>query len=262
MANNPKQIKMCLAGERIKGFSDEEFAHEFSVAHAAITKASAEKTPPLLGYRQILAIPKPKISLFGTDKSTWDSQAILLWSSIDDLSSTLKSEGYRANAGKHIFTEPPSLASICQVAGESTFDSATANSIIEQDSSYMMFVYIPRADKTHKSSRDPALTDQEVAQRVEAISKIGAGTDLLRYVINRDVGPSDPHEVFQGTPFISCEWGVMGVTEQYWFKHEEAATSFFADEAGTELLGQLPSSLDGTGCVGIAGRETVLVDKL
>ncbi|KAM7202897.1 hypothetical protein V8F33_002555 [Rhypophila sp. PSN 637] len=259
MAKNPKQIKMCLAGERKKGYSDEKFIHEFSVVHAAITKASAEKTPPLLGYRQILAIPKPKISIFGTDRSTWDSQAILVWPSIDDLSSTLKSEGYRANAGKHIFTEPPRLASICQVAGEFTFNSATVNSIIEHDSSYMMFVYIPRADK---SSRDPALTDQEVAQRVEAISKIGARAGLLRYVINRDVGPSDPHEVFQGTPFINCEWGVMGVTEQYWFKDEEAATSFFADEAVVEVLGQLPSSLDGTGCVGIAGRETVLVDKL
>ncbi|PKY07887.1 hypothetical protein P168DRAFT_331187 [Aspergillus campestris IBT 28561] len=254
MANNPKIIQMCVAGQRKKGWSDEQFVHEFTVVHAEITKATAQKTSALLGYRQILAIPRPKISALNLSQSTWDSQAVLTWSSIEELSSLLKSEGYRANAGNHVFTEPNIVGSICQVAGEIMFDPVGYSS---QESRFMVFVYIPRATR---SSRE-RVTEEEVAQRLDSIRRIGAGTGLLRYVINRDVTPSDPGQLFDGTPFINGEWGVMGVTEQYWFKGKDTAEAFFADEARVETLAEVPSSLDSESCVAVAGEETVLVSK-
>ncbi|PLB34862.1 uncharacterized protein BDW47DRAFT_111389 [Aspergillus candidus] len=254
MSNNSKIIQMCVAGQRKKGWSDEQFAHEFTVVHAEITKATAEKAPALLGYRQVLAIPRPRISAFNMNNSTWDSQAVLTWSSIEELSSLLKSEGYRANAGNHVFTEPDIVGSISQVAGEFVFDPVGYSS---QESRFMVFVYIPRATR---SSRE-LVTEQEVAQRLDNITKIGAGTGLLRYVINRDVTPSDPSQLFDGTPFTNGDWGVMGVTEQYWFKDEDTASAFFADEARVDALMKVPSSLDGKSCVAVAGQETVLVSK-
>lgn len=254
MTTNPKILKMCVAGKRKKGWSDEQFAHEFIVVHAEITKATAEKTPSLLGYRQILAIPKPRISALNLDHSTWDSQAVLTWSSIEELSSLLKSEQYRANAGNHIFTEPEIVGSLCQVAGEFTFDQVGYSS---QESRFMVFVYIPRATK---GSREQ-VPEHEVARRLEDIKRIGAGTGLLRYEINRDVTPSDPGQLFDGTPFINCEWGAMGVTEQYWFKDEDTASVFFADEARVQALLAVPSSLDAANCIAVAGKETVLVSK-
>ncbi|KAM7189702.1 hypothetical protein V8F20_010042 [Naviculisporaceae sp. PSN 640] len=263
MGSQSGQIKMCIAGRRIKGYTDEKFTHEFSVIHAGITKASAQHTPAMLGYRQILAIPKPEISIFNNDNNNtdWDSQAILVWSSIDDLSALLKSEEYRANAGRHIFTEPPKLGSICQVAGELVFNTAECGDLSGKESAFMVFVYIPRANNR---SLIP-VTEQQISQRVDAIARVGAGSrkGLLKYVINRDIGPANPEEVFAGTPFITCDWGAMGATEQYWFRDEEAATAFFADEEVKEaILDTLPGSLDGKGLVAIAGRETVLVGKL
>lgn len=256
---------MCIAGERKRGFTDEQFVHEFAVVHAQITKASAEKTPPLLNYRQVLAVPKPKISVFNMDHqhaTCWDSQAMLVWSSVDDLSSVLKSEGYRANAGKHIFTEPPKLGSICQVAGDLMLDPVGYHNINdssrqEQQSRFMVFVYIPRASKESWK----LVPERDLTQRLDTISRIGPRTGLMRYIINRDVGPSDPSRLFEGTPFISCEWGAMGATEQYWFKDEETARGFFGDETVREALVVFPSSLDGKSCISIAGKETVLVNK-
>lgn len=254
MSNNPKIIQMCVAGQRKKGWSDEKFVHEFKVVHAEITKATAQKTPALLGYRQTLAIPRPRIAAFNLGYSKWDSQAVLTWSSIEELSSLLKSEGYRANAGNHVFTEPDIVGSLCQTAGEFMFDPVGYSS---QESRFMVFVYIPRAVR---SSRE-LVTEEEVAQRLDSITSIGAETGLLRYVINRDVSPSDPGQLFDGTPFITGDWGVMGVTEQYWFKDENTAEAFFADEARVEALNKVPSSLDSTSCVAVAGQETVLVSK-
>lgn len=271
MTENQTPIKMCIAGERKRGFTDAQFIHEFTVVHAQITKASATKTPPLLNYRQILAVPKPSIHPIFSSSTTdhqsqhattsWDSQAILEWSSIGDLSSVLKSEGYRANAGKHIFTEPPRLGSICQVAGDLMLDPVSYQQQDQEQLHFMVFIYIPRASKT-KTNRDLLIPEPDLAHRLDTISRIASQrTGLMRYVINRDVGPSDPSQLFDGTPFITCEWGAMGATEQYWFKDEETARDFFEDGTVREALTVFPGSLDGKGCVCIAGMETVLVSK-
>lgn len=251
---NPTTVKLVMASKRVKGWPDEKFIQEYQVVHADMTRQAAQFDPLLLGYRQVLAVPKPMHTYFGKDAGDWDCISQLSWSSMAALSSHLKAPDYQAHAAKHVFTEPQTLGSVCQAVGEIMLDPVTYE---KRNPGFIVFAYLSKQAANIREQ----VPEKDLEQRLATVAKAAAGTGLLRYVINRDISPSDPTAFFRGTPFMQGGWGETGATEQYWFANAAAASTFFADGDRKKALVELPSSLSGESSLFIAGNESVVFSK-
>lgn len=81
---------------------------------------------------------------------------------------------------------------------------------------------------------------------------------MLRYVLNREVTPSNPTEFFKDTQFENRDWDKM---EQYWSRDEQSAVEFFADSARVKALQILASSFDPQRTISVTGKKISVLVK-
>ncbi|KAI8256500.1 hypothetical protein K4K53_007017 [Colletotrichum sp. SAR 10_77] len=248
-------IKMTIAGRKIPGWEDSKFLQEYVGVHAAMTTQIAAAVPILRKYTQVIAIPhEPIDKLPNGGHPPWDMASTLEWTSLDDLYQSFQAPEYKASAGSHKFADEASQVGVLSKAVEEiTFDPTGFEK--RGSTATILQVFLAR-------NGVQALSEESLASRVAKIKKIVAGSDLLRYVANRPVTPSDLVTFFKGTPFAETDWSSTELMEQYWFPTREAAVAFINDESKhSTLFSDLPISLAAETSFGIVGKENRVVEK-
>jgi hypothetical protein len=147
------------------------------------------------------------------------------------------------------------VGSLNQLIGDIMFDPIRYD---KRKDAVIALIFIPRnASVLPKGSQ---LSKDDVALRLDTIRKAGAGTGLLRYVLNHDVTPDNPQEFFDNTPFVDGSWGDIAAFEQYWFANEDDAAQFF-EKSRKAVLESLPPSLDSSSLISAWGTEVNVVKK-
>ncbi|KAJ5959261.1 Peptidase S15/CocE/NonD C-terminal [Penicillium vulpinum] len=246
-----KSIKMIILANRIKGWTDEKFLGEYLKAHGGMTEQLSHMVPFLRAYTQVAGVPRTAVKTFCTEQSRFEIASILAWSSLSKLGGSFKHPSYKATAGQHIFADPKLVGSLSQAFADIVFDPVLFKA--RQDS-FEVIVCLGKASKQ-------TVSDADLQSRSDVLKELGSGTGLLRYVLNRDVTPSNPAEFFKDTPFKGGDWGTMGAMEQYWFRDENSAVDFFADPARVQALQSLPSSFDPQLTISVTGKETRVFAK-
>lgn len=257
-AKDKQAIKMAMFARRVVGWSDEKFIEEYTGVHAGMTRAIAQQVPILRNYTQLVSCPNPVVpGLPKTDASNekpLDCITILGWSSPPSLWASFKHPSYKATAGSHVFVEEAATFGILAVPfSEAMFDPIAWER--RQKAALVVFMLAKSA------SYDPERVPTDLAARAETITKAGAGTGLLRAVVNQCDTPDNPKEFFADSPFEDVDWKTMGVLEQYYFPTLDALKDFFADSARVEALSKLPPSYDFSKSVILAGSENIVVNK-
>ncbi|KAJ5761284.1 Peptidase S15/CocE/NonD C-terminal [Penicillium odoratum] len=246
-----KTIKMALLANRVKGWNDEKFLEEYLQTHAGMTAQVSNMVPFLRAYTQVAGVPKASVETFSTDQSRFEIASILGWSSLAKLGSSFKHPGYRASAGQHEFADPELAGSLSQAFEDIMFDPVLFK---DRQDSFKVVVFLAKASEKNVS-------DYDLQSRSDALKELGSGTGLIRYVLNRDVTPSNPREFFKDTQFENGDWGNVGAMEQYWFRDEQSAVEFFANSTRVQALQSLPSSFDPQRTISVTGREVSVVAK-
>lgn len=246
-----KAIKMTLFANRVKGWSDKQFLDEYLDTHAGMTKQVSAMVPFLRSYTQVSGVLNPPVRTFCANYSRFEIASTLGWSSLRKLQASFKHPGYKASAGKHVFADPKIIGSLSQAFDDIVFDPILFKS---RQNAVQAVVLLARAS-------EESVSDDDLKTRSNAVKTIGAGTGLLRYVLNRDVSPSSPTHFFKDTLFENGDWGNMGAMEQYWFQNQQSAVEFFADSARMKALQDLPSSFDTERSISVTGSEISVFAK-
>lgn len=258
-SRDKQAIKMSIVARRVKGWSDEKFLGEYTGTHASMTKAISDKLPILRNYTQVVACPAPKIQTFpmpetSRNRGAWDCQTTLGWSSLSALWGSFKHPDYKSSAGSHVFVEEAGSIGILSVPfKEFIFDPITWE---QRKDGAMVVLMLAKSDNVDGSQ---ILAD--LGRRAETLQALGAGTGLLRVVLNKSVTPSDPKEFFEDTPFVTADWTSIVAMEQYWFSSLDAVTDFFRNVHRVDALSQLPASFSLEDSIIVVGWENIVVAK-
>ncbi|KAJ6017751.1 Peptidase S15/CocE/NonD C-terminal [Penicillium sp. IBT 35674x] len=246
-----KTVKLCILANRVKGWPDEKFLHEYLHVHAGMTEQLSHIVPFMRSYTQVTNIPKSSVKTFCTEQSSWEAATTLGWSSLAKLEGSFKHPDYKASAGKHVFAEPVVVGCVSQAFEDVNFDPVLFKA---RQNAFKVVAYLGRA-------ANKIVSDDDLQARSNSLKSLGAGTGLLRYVLNRDISPSKPTEFFKDTLFEDGDWNSMGAMEQYWFCDEKSAIAFFADSARLQALQHLPSSFNSQYTISVAGKESRVFAK-
>lgn len=255
LLENPDTVKMSITAVRLKGWSDEKFIEEYCGVHAQMTKDLSEVIPILRGYTQSLAIPKTKVVSF--PDADWDSVSSLTWSSAKALRASLQNPGYKESAGKHIFADPTRVVGcISSVLEDVRFD---AKGFDQRGQAALVSIFLGKSAKAKSTSGDDEVLVRDLRARVGQVKLAGAGSSLLRYVLNRSIQIEE--DFFARSPFELGKWNEFAGLEQYWFPSLDAVVEFFDGGKGRELLSELGGSFSLADSVCVAGLEKVVVKK-
>jgi hypothetical protein len=246
-----KTVKMTLLANRFRGWTDERFLEEYLKIHAGMTEQVSNMVPFLRSYTQVTGVPRPAVETFCTEQSRFEITSILGWSSLSKLEGSFKHPGYKSSAGKHVFADPEIVGSLSQAFEDIVFDPVLFKT--RQDSLKVVILLAKASGKT--------VSDNDLRIRSDALKECGAGTGLLRYVLNRDVTPSNTTQFFKDTQFENGDWGNIGAMEQYWFQDEQSAVDFFEDSARLQALQSLPSSFNPQRTISVVGKENCVFAK-
>ncbi|CAJ2509292.1 Uu.00g143180.m01.CDS01 [Anthostomella pinea] len=251
-----KPIKMSMLARRVKGWSDEKFIQEYTGVHAGMAKGVAAAVPTLRNYTQLVACPRSETEAAQVEAgSSWDCCTMLGWTSLEALWGSFQHPQYKATARSHVCVdEEDTIGILSQPFSNILFDPVS----FEKRENGALPVVFPAKSSSYAGG-DSYVSDLQA--RTAAIEKMGAGTSLLRYVLNRTVTPDDPKAFFAGTPFENADWNSVIGMEQYWFPSLSAAAAFCSDEAIKKAILTLPSSFDGGRTIVLAGKENVVVQK-
>ncbi|KAF2008962.1 CocE/NonD family hydrolase [Aaosphaeria arxii CBS 175.79] len=251
-----KPVKMSLVARRVRGWTDEQFLSEYTGKHAEMTKAMASMVSVLRNYTQVVCCPPPRTERIKPSVyAPWDCMTTLAWSSLDGLWGSLQAPQYKASAGKHVFTDDESVGLLSESFIDFNFDPSQ---FLKRSSGYMVSLLL--ATSVSRETDELNLTE-DLAARAETIKQVGAGTALLRYVLNRAITPPDPAGFFAGTPFSGFDWLTMGAMEQFWFPDLESINEFFRDTKRWETFQELPPSFNWDNSLLMIGKENVVVNK-
>ncbi|EWY81861.1 hypothetical protein FOYG_16070 [Fusarium oxysporum NRRL 32931] len=253
-----KFVKMSLLGQRIRGWSDEKTLKEYVGTHASMTQGIANAAPVLRAYTQVPSVkgPKPKLTGLGADNSQWDFLSVLQWATVNSLWGSLQHPAYKASAGSHAFAdEDNTIAILSQEWADLNFNPVA----FKQRGKDAVMVNLVLAKSRTFSEGDRF--NRDLSDRAATIEEVGAGTELLRYVINKGVFLDNPFKFFEGTPFKTADWTQSAALEQFWFNNTEDAVRFFCNAKRTSALAQMPSSFDQECTIELTGQEIVVVKK-
>lgn len=262
MLETAPPIKMTLAATRFPGWSDDKALHELTGVHAGMTLGMSKVVPMLRGYTQTVAIPQLNISGPNSFKTTtpdgvdWDWAITLTWSTLKGLWGCFQAPEYKAAAGSHVFADESKNVGILSSAyKELMFDPRAFE---QRDISKSVVANILLAKSaTYTSGGDPVALDE----RARAVQDFVQGSDVLRYVLNKENVPEDTAEFFKNTPFFTTDWHTIGAHEQWYFSSEEAAKRFLEDSQKQAAMSILPAAFDIAQSVLVVGKENVVVNK-
>ncbi|OHE98155.1 CocE/NonD family Hydrolase [Colletotrichum orchidophilum] len=252
---NRPPVKMTVAARRIPGWSAEKFLKEYTGVHAEMTKHISNVVPILRNYTQAVAMPQVRIQgIPNGGLDSWDAVTTLGWASLNGLWGSFQAPEYKASAGQHVFADTTSQTGILsQSFAEIMFDPILFEK--RGTKAAMLFVFLAKC-------QGATTTADDLSGRAASIAKVGAGTALMRYILNRQVTPEDPASFFAGTPFATSDWSTMAAFEQYWFPDRDAAVGFLSDENKLKALFKiLPGSFDVQKSFAVIGAENVVVEK-
>jgi hypothetical protein len=250
-----RNVKMAVIASRVKGWSDEKFVHEYTEVHAKMTQQVSAMVPYLRSYIQLVARPASPDGKSPQNSHGFDMCTTLSWASLDKLRASFRHPGYQATAKQHVLSEGHMVGSLNQLIGDIMFDPIRYD---KRKDAVIALIFIPRNSSV--LSKGSQLSKDDVALRLDTIRKAGAGTGLLRYVLNHDVTPDNPQEFFDNTPFVDGSWGDISAFEQYWFANEDDAAQFF-EKSRKAVLESLPPSLDSSSLISAWGTEVNVVKK-
>ncbi|KZL85929.1 family hydrolase [Colletotrichum incanum] len=251
-------IKMTIACRRIPSWSEKRFLEEYTGVHAEMTQHISNGIPLLRNYTQVVGIPYVDVKGVPTGGlAAWDAVTTLGWTTLKGLWGSFQSPSYKASAGSHVFADISSQTGILsQSFAEIMFDPTG----FERRSKKAAMLLVLLAGSRVGAHSEPSEADLEA--RSNHIGKVGAGTGLFRYVLNRAVDPSDIRSFFEGTPFSTADWTTMAAFEQYWFSDRKSAIAFLAeDERSNKIFGTLPKSFDLVRSFAVIGDENIVVEK-
>ncbi|KAJ0312252.1 hypothetical protein COL516b_001326 [Colletotrichum fioriniae] len=248
-------VKMSIACRRIPGWTEDKFLEEYTSVHAAMTKHISDVVPILRNYTQAVALPHSSIpGVPNGGLEPWDAVTTLGWTSLKGLWGSFQAPEYKASAGKHEFADTSSQTGILsQNFAESLFDPILFEK--RGNKAALLLVFLAK-------SQDSTYTEDDLTNRAASITEVGAGTSLMRYVLNREVTPEDTASFFAGTPFATSDWHTMAAFEQYWFPDRAAAAKFVSEKNKLEtLFKKLPKSFDTGKSFAVIGDENIVVKK-
>ncbi|TID03848.1 Cocaine esterase [Colletotrichum higginsianum] len=251
-------IKMTIACRRIPGWSEEKFLEEYTGVHAEATRHVSNVVPHLRNYTQVVGLPHVDVKGIPTGGlAAWDAVTTLGWTTLHALWGSFRNPAYKASAGNHVFTDSSAQTGILsQSFAEIMFDPIAFEKLGKKPAVLQVLLARSRAG----AHSDPSEADLEA--RADHVGKIGAGTGLLRYVLNRAVVSSTVESIFEGTPFSTTDWTTMSAFEQYWFPDRESVISFLSEnERSGKIFGTLPKSFDLTKSFAVIGDENIVVEK-
>ncbi|KAK7447235.1 hypothetical protein CaCOL14_011635 [Colletotrichum acutatum] len=248
-------VKMTIACRRIPGWAEDKFLEEYTSVHAAMTKHISDVVPILRNYTQAVALPHSSVpGLPNGGLEPWDAVTTLGWTSLKGLWGSFQAPEYKASAGTHEFADTSAQTGILsQSFAESLFDPILFEK--RGTKAALLLVFLAK-------SQDATYTENDLTSRAASITELGAGTSLMRYVLNREVTPEDTASFFAGTPFATSDWHTMAAFEQYWFPDRASAAKFLSDKNKLEtLFKKLPKSLDTEKSFAVIGEENIVVKK-
>jgi len=246
---------MAMFAHRVTGWSDEKFVQEYTGIHAKVTQQVSAMVPTLRSYIQTAIRPTSSNAKTVQNSHNNDMCSTLSWASLNKLRASFRHPNYQATAKQHVLIDGPKVGSLNQLIGDIVFDPIGYE---KRKEAVVASLFIPRnASVLPKGS---LLSDEDVAHRLDTLREAGAGSLLLRYVLNRDATPINPKEFFVNTPFDDGNWGNMGATEQVWFANEDDAAQFF-EKSRQSVLESLPASFDASSIISGWGKEIIVFKK-
>ncbi|KAK1476750.1 CocE/NonD family Hydrolase [Colletotrichum tamarilloi] len=248
-------VKMTIACRRIPGWAEDKFLEEYTNVHAAMTKHISDVVPILRNYTQAVALPHSSIpGVPNGGLEPWDAVTTLGWTSLKGLWGSFQAPEYKASAGKHEFADISAQKGILsQSFAESLFDPILFEK--RKIKAALLLIFLAK-------SQDATYIENDLTSRAASITELGAGTSLMRYVLNREVTPEDTTSFFAGTPFATSDWHTMAAFEQYWFPDRASAAKFLSEKNKLEtLFKKLPKSFDADKSFAVIGDENIVVKK-
>lgn len=236
---------------KIPGWEHDKFIQEYTVVHANMSRQVHKMLPAFVDYKQVI----PDYDVSGTPlrdeprREGWDALTVHIWSSMDILFAGFSDPGYRASAGKHVFSNTDDM-----VGGLSQVHAEHASPELDD-------VPHPRARVTvfHRKGAIAGQGDDETEQWLD--SRLGTGKKLvegdarlLRYRQYIDRTPADVLDKFSGTLFANGRWREFAAEEEYVFKNTQDAADFVNEHRQWIEAGQTPWIMTGSANV-IWGKD-------
>lgn len=211
---------------KIPGWSYERFVHEYTKVHAEMTKQVAEHTGNLKDYAQVLVdydsqTEKPVRD--AGDNEGWEALTIHIWSSLHDIFAGFADPGYRANAGKHLFSNLDDMTGLFATnVGE--VNAATSDGGMTMTKARTVIFH-------RKDSGEKGMGGEETLAWLKTRLPMGEehvkqDRRVLRYRQYIDCTPRNVTQGVQGTLFAAGNWEQFCAVEEFLFNSTEEASEY------------------------------------
>lgn len=245
-----KTVKVFLSGTRPKS-ADVDVQAAVGIFGKKIEKI-AETLPFLMATTTLITSPKGTLPALEANADSATATA-LGWSSFAGLQAIRHPAFATAVKPDLVPDNHKQIGSIAVAFSDVKFDPV---GFVQRHDALVVLTYLPKA-----ANFDPRQVAEDLGERAQSLAKAGAGTTLLRYVLNMDITPPNHAQMLGGTLFETVEWGAVAAVEQYWFADEAAAEAFFSDDGRAKVLKTLPTSMDGSKMFSIVGKESTQLEK-
>lgn len=230
---------------KIPGWSYEKFHHEYTVVHAAMSKAVADHVDHFKDYAQVVVdydFQTEKPVRDAQDNEGWEALTVHIWSSLHAVFAGFADPGYKASAGKHLFSRTDDMIGLF------------AKDVAESISPRYDGVTTPPKTRTvilhRKDDGEKGSGDQKTASWLKDRFPIGEkhakeDSRVLRYRQYLDCTPKTATAGFEGTLFAGGDWHQFCAAEEFLFKNTEEASEFINQNRQWVQAGGKPLIITG-----------------